>query len=66
MLRVDSRSVKDCKDCKHYFEYDEFKMCFYEEKPVKFKHQLNSCENERKGDCGADAKYFEVKDEKTK
>ena len=59
MLRMDSIILKDCKDCKHYFEYDEIMLCLRDQSEQKT--EAKRCENKRKGDCGADAKYFEVK-----
>lgn len=62
MLRMDSSSIamKDCKDCKHYVGLDEMILCLRDKSEQKT--EAKRCENERKGNCGAEAKYFEVKD----
>ena len=53
--------MKDCKDCKHYVGLDEMMLCLRD--LTYHKAEAKRCENERKGVCGADAKYFEVKDD---
>ena len=53
--------MKDCKDCKHYVGLDEMMLCLRD--LTYRKAEAKRCENERKGVCGADAKYFEVKDD---